>query len=404
MSTPSETGSDSNRGFIPLSVPSLGGNEWQYVKECLDTNWVSSAGPFVDRFEKMVADYVGAEHAVATVNGTSALHVGLLTAGVKPGDEVLVSTMTFIASANAIRYAGAHPVLIDCEPQHWQIDPNLVEDFCRDHCVRRGDVLVNRATGSRVSAVLPVHVLGHPADVDALTEIAQRFGLAVIEDAAESLGTRVKSRHVGTAGACGCFSFNGNKTITTGNGGMLVTNDAKIAERARYLTTQAKVDPLEYVHGEVGYNYRLSNVSSAIGCAQMEQLDAAIEAKRCIADRYRQGLSGVPGIELFKAADDAYCTYWLSTVAVNENEFGCSSRELLAQLEQRGIQSRPLWQPMHLSPPHRGAYKVLTGVADRLSAECLSLPSSVGLSDSDQDRVVSAIGEIAGSQTLRRAA
>jgi perosamine synthetase len=391
MSTQSESTPESAGEFIPLSVPSLKGNEWQYVKECLDTNWVSSAGPFVDRFERMVADYVGASHAVATINGTSALHVALLAAGVCPGDEVLVSTLTFIASANAIRYAGAHPVFIDAEPGHWQIDTNLVEEFCRDYFVRRNGTLVNRATGRRVSAILPVHILGHPVDMPALLELAARYDLPVIEDAAESLGTRYGRQHVGTEGTAGCFSFNGNKTITTGGGGMLVTNDQQLAGLARYLTTQAKVDPLEYVHGEVGYNYRLSNVSAAIGCAQMEQLDTAIADKRRIAARYQRDLSNVAGIRMFAADDDAFCTYWLSTVTVDEEEFGCDSRTLLARLQKRNIQTRPLWQPLHQSPAHRGSYSVLQGVADRLHAECLSLPSSAGLTAAQQDRVIQAI-------------
>ena len=257
---------------IPLSVPEIRGNEWRYVKECLDTNWVSSVGAYVDRFEQMVAQQAETKHAVATVNGTAALHVALMVAGVQPEDEVLVSTLTFIAPVNAIRYVGAWPVFIDAEPTYWQMDPARVVEFLEQGCRWNDGALYNRRTGRRVTAVIPVHILGHPVDIDPIMAVARKFGLKVIEDATEGLGATYKGRSLGCLGDIACFSFNGNKIITTGGGGMIVTDNEEWARKAKYLTTQAKDDPIEYVHGEVGYNYRLTNLLAAVGCAQMEQL------------------------------------------------------------------------------------------------------------------------------------
>ena len=281
--------------FIPLIVPELRGNEWSYIKECLDTNWVSSVGTYVDQFEKMTAEQVGCKYAVATVNGTAALHIALLLAGVQPDDEVLVSSLTFIAPANTIRYVGAWPVFIDAEPEYFQIDPSAVIEFLENECCWDGRELRNRKTGRRVKAILPVHILGHPVDLDPILEVAARYSLPVIEDATEGLGARYRGRSLGSLGNAGCFSFNGNKIITTGGGGMFVTNDAQWAARAKYLTTQAKDDPIEYVHNAVGYNYRLTNILAAMGCAQMEQLDSFVGTKRQIANKYKDSLGHVAG-------------------------------------------------------------------------------------------------------------
>jgi len=378
----------------PLFTPEMRGNEWTYVKECLDTTWVSSAGSYVDRFERELAEYVGVEHAVATINGTSALHIALICAGVQPDDEVLVSTLTFIASANSVRYVGGVPVFIDAEPKHWQMDPNLVEEFLKRRCFCKSGSLYNRDSGRRVSAVMPVHVLGHPVDLDPILKLARRYELPVVEDAAEGLGAKYKGRRVGGLADIGCLSFNGNKLITTGGGGALLTNDDGIAERARYLTTQAKDDPLEYVHGDLGYNYRLTNVLAAIGCAQMEQLDGFIKIKRRTAEVYQQHLRDVEGVEFFTPSADAFCTFWMNTVRISEADYGADSRTLLRRLGERGIQTRPLWQPMHASPVHGACRSLLTGVADRLSAECLNVPSSVGLSESDVIRVCGTVADL----------
>jgi len=362
------------------------------VKECLDTNWVSSAGAFVDRFEKSVADYVGTGHAVATVNGTAALHVALLVADVRPEDEVIVSALSFIAPANAVRYVGAWPVFVDSDPDSWQMDTQKLAGFLESDCQWVDGELRNSATGRRVSAILPVHILGHPVDMDPLLDVARKFSLTVIEDATESLGTKYKQKNVGSLGHVACFSFNGNKLITTGGGGMIVTDNAEWAEKARYLTTQAKDNPVEYVHREVGYNYRLTNVQAAIGCAQLERVDEHVSAKRRIAEDYSEALGSVPGITVMREADWAASVFWMYTILVDANQFGTSSRELMRELAEKGIETRPLWQPLHVSPAHRDCQCVGGGaVAERLNRDGLSLPCSVGLTVAEQKRVIDGV-------------
>jgi perosamine synthetase len=377
--------------FTPLIVPEIRGHEWEYVKDCLDTNWVSSVGSYVDRFEKLTAEAAGTKFAVATASGTAALHIALLLAGVEANDEVLVSTLTFIAPVNTIRYVGAYPVLIDAEPRYWQIDPAEVVDFLENRCRWDGHELWNRETGRRVRAILPVHILGHPVDLEPILEAAAKYGLPVIEDATEGLGARYKGKGLGSFGEAGCFSFNGNKIITTGGGGMLVTDDQAWAARARYLTTQAKDDPIEYIHNEVGYNYRLTNLLAAMGCAQMEQLDGYVEAKRKIAARYSSGLGSIAGIALPEQADWAFSTFWMYTILIDEKLAHVTSRELLRELHTRKIQTRPLWQPMHQSQAHRNSLSGPCPNADRLHQRALSLPCSVGLTPEMQESVIGAI-------------
>lgn len=376
------------RELIPLSVPTIRGNEWKYIKECLDTGWVSSVGPFVERFEKEVAGVVNAGFGVATVNGTAALHIALQVAGVKAGDEVLVSTLTFIAPVNAIRYMGAFPVFIDAERKYWQMDPERVVDFLQKECQWRGDALYNRTTGRRVKAIVPVHILGHPVDLDPIRELARRYGLPIIEDATESLGASYRGKMVGNLGEIACFSFNGNKIITTGGGGMIVTNNEQWARRAKHLTTQAKDDPLEYVHSEIGYNYRLTNLLAAMGCAQMEQLPEFVATKRRIASLYSKGLDKVQGITPMAEAPWAQSTFWLYTILVDREKFGMDSRMLLRKLERSNIQTRPLWQPTHRSRAFADCGSFDCPVADRLNAEALSLPSSVGINEEDIQSVL----------------
>jgi perosamine synthetase len=386
--------------FIPLIVPEIRGNEWQYVKECLDTNWVSSVGTYVERFEQMAAERAGTRFAVATVNGTSALHISLLLAGVERDDEVLISTLTFIAPANAIRYAGAWPVFIDAEQRYLQLDPAAVVAFLENDCTWAGGALRNKRTGRRIKAILPVHILGHPVDLDPILEVAKKYSIPVIEDATEGLGATYRGRSLGSFGQTGCFSYNGNKIITTGGGGMLVTNDEKLAARARYLTTQAKDDPIEYVHNEIGYNYRLTNVLAAMGCAQMEQLDGFVAAKRAIAERYRRAFTELPGISVPQESPDSHSTFWMYTILIDEHQAGIDSRSMLRELGKRKIQCRPLWQPMHHSAAHDASGSPACPVADRIHSQALSLPCSVGLTPSDQERVTEGIGSIAANSTV----
>ena len=380
--------------FVPLAVPEVRGNEWRYVKDCLDTAWVSSVGPYVDRFEEMLAQQVGTKYAVATVNGTAALHIALLVAGVCPDDEVLVSTLTFIAPVNAIRYVGAWPVFIDAEPTYWQMDPARVVEFLERDCRWSNGTLYNRRTGRRVAAMIPVHILGHPVDLDPILEVARKFGLKVIEDSTEGLGANYKGRSLGCLGDVACFSFNGNKIITTGGGGMLVTNNQEWAQKAKYLTTQAKDDPIEYVHGEVGYNYRLTNLLAAVGCAQMERLAAYVATKRKIAAHYVDKLQGLAGITTMKNAPWAESTIWMYTIRVDGEKFGMDSRQLMRALGSRQIQCRPLWQPIHQSPAYASKHLLTMPVAEQLAQQCLSLPCSVGLTENEQDRVIAVLVEL----------
>lgn len=389
MQSTREPGAPTPSDFIPLCVPEIRGNEWTYVKECLDTKWVSSVGPYVARFEREIAAFVGAKHSIAAVNGTAALHIALLVSGVQPDDEVLVSALTFIAPANAIRYAGAWPVFIDAEPEYWQMDVEKVAEFLVDGCRREGKKLINKTTRRRVKAILPVHVLGHPCDMDPILELARRFGLTVIEDATESLGARYKDRAVGHLGDIACFSFNGNKVMTTGGGGMIVTDNGEWARKARYLTTQAKDDPVEYVHNEIGFNYRLTNVLAAIGCAQLEQLPLFLRRKREIAAEYDRELADIPGLTPMRQAPWAESIFWMYTVLVDALRFGMDSRALLKRLAAQKIQSRPLWQPIHLNVPYRNGRRL--PVCERLHESALSLPCSVGLIPDQQARVIEAL-------------
>jgi len=377
--------------MIPICEPEIRGNEWKYVKECLDTGWVSSAGCYVDKFEQYLAGYIGRKYSVACTNGTAALHIALLVAGLNPNEEVLLPALTFVAPANAVRYTGAWPVFIDVSSDVWQIDPEKVKDFLTKECELKKQGLINRNTGRVVRAILPVHLMGHPVDMEPILDLAKRFNLLVIEDVAESLGATYKGKQLGSLGDIGVFSFNGNKIVTSGGGGMLVTDRKDWADKARYLTTQAKDDVLEFVHNEIGYNYRLTNVQAAIGLAQMENIDSYIVSKRNIAAYYREKLQNAPGISPMPFAVWANPSFWLYTIKVDEFEYCGGSRSLLKKLSSDKIVSRPLWHPLNSLKPFLGCYSYKIEVANQLYHDCLSLPSSVGLKREDQERVISAI-------------
>lgn len=397
MTTSFEPGAPAQVGSIPLSVPEIRGNEWKYVKECLDTGWVSSVGAFVDRFERELAAYVGTKHSVAASSGTAALHIALLVAGVEPDDEVLVSTLTFIAPANAVRYVGAWPVFIDAEADHWQMDAQKVLRFLEEECEWLNGELRNKTSGRRIKAILPVHILGHPVDIDPILEAARKYNLVVVEDATESLGAKYKGRMVGHLGDIACFSFNGNKIITTGGGGMIVTDNEAWASKAKYLTTQAKEDPIEYIHHEIGYNYRLTNIQAAMGCAQMEQLDDYLAAKLRIAVAYDEQFHDLPGITPMREAEWAKSIFWLYTILFDEEVQRRGSRHLMRHLAEQGIQARPLWQPLHQSPAYAGSQSYQCTTAEALNRMALSLPCSSGLDAADQQRVIKAVREFSGA-------
>ncbi len=388
MSMSFDPGMSPPKGIIPLCVPEIRGNEWKYIEECLNTNWVSSAGNFVDRFEQKLASYTNNNYAVATCNGTAALHIALLVAGVEPDNEVVVSTLTFIAPANAIRYVGAFPLFMDAEPDHWQMDPQKVLDFLEKECKWRNNALYNKVTDRKVKAIIPVHILGHPVDMDPIIEAARKYELTIIEDATESLGAKYKGRMVGSLGDIACFSFNGNKLITTGGGGMITTDNDKWAQLAKYLTTQAKNDPIEYIHHEIGYNYRLNNIQAAMGCAQIEQVDDYILAKCNIASTYTEAFMEVRGITSMREAEWAFSTFWLYTIMIDKSIYGKGSRDVLTSLANSSIQARPLWQPLHHSPAHSQSQSYHCDVAEYIAQRALSLPSSVGLKKDQQKKVI----------------
>ena len=381
--------------FIPLSVPHIRAGELAYVRECLEAEWVSSAGPFVDRFEKEFAAYVGAPYAVACSSGTAALHVALILAGVKPGELVLVPTLTFIATVNPVSYCGAEPFFFDCD-EHYNLDPTQVRLFLERDCERRAGSAVHRGTGKRVAAILPVHVFGNAANLEPILETAEEFGVPVVEDATESLGTRdrpaagrrVGGKHTGTLGLLGCFSFNGNKIITTGGGGMIVTDSEAIAHRAKYLTTQAKDDEARFVHHEIGFNYRLSNVQAAIGIGQLETMAQCTAQKAKIYQAYQKGLAGAAGLKI--AAPPAYAenNLWMPCLQIDAQAYGEDREQLMARLGRAKIQARPVWELNHRQRPYRDCGRMPTERAERLHAITLNIPCSVGLAGPDQARVV----------------
>jgi len=382
--------SKERRPPIPNAVPHLAGNEWRYVKECLDTNWVSSVGPFVERFEREVAAWTGVPYAVATVNGSAALHVALLAAGVARDDEVLLPAFTFVSTAHAVAYCGAHPVFMDSETASWGMDPGKVAAFLSEECLVKDGRVVNRGTGRTVRAVLPVHLYGHPCDLDPFLELTERYPLVVVEDSAEALGAAYKGRRVGVEALAGCLSFNGNKIITTGGGGMVLTRDQAFAARVRRLTTQARGSSIEFEHEEIGYNYRLTNLAAALGVAQLEQLESFVEDKRRTAEHYRAALAGVGGVSVFGEAPWARSTYWMSSILLDERV--CPDvRALVRALNDDGIGARPLWRPLHRQPAFVSAQHYRVEVAERLYARGLSLPCSVGITPDQREVVVQAL-------------
>lgn len=377
------------RGRIGLHTPEIGREEWERVRECLERGWISSAGEVTNEFERGVAAYLGVTHAVAVSSGTSALHVALLVAGVTPGDEVIVPSMTFVASVNAVTYCGAKPVFIDITPDTWTLDPAKVAAFLAENCETRGGSTFNRRTGARVAAILPVHILGHPVDMDPL--LAAAGSIPVVEDAAESLGARYKGRMVGSLGSAACLSFNGSKIVTTGGGGMVVTNDDAWAKRIRHLTTQARTDSREYIHDEVGYNYRLPAINAAIGIAQIERLPALLQKKVAVAEYYRHALSGIAGLQVMPAAQWAEPTWWLYTIRVVDDAPPARRDAALDALMAAGAEARPLWRPSHMLPMYAEAERYRLEHTEPLYRTAISLPSSPGITREEQDLIVSTI-------------
>lgn len=376
--------------MIPLSVPYLNGNEWKYVKDCLDTGWISSAGSYVNQFEEQIASFVGAKYGIACMNGTVGLHIAQLLAGVTSEDYVIAPNVTFIATLNAIKYTGASPILIDVDPNSWQMDLNLLENFLEENVVIREFQGVlqsyHKPTNKRIKAIMPVHVLGNMGEMNKLMEIASKFHLDIIEDSTEALGSYFQKKHAGSFGKFGVFSFNGNKIISTGGGGVIVTNDEELAKKAKHLTTQAKVCSMEYIHDEIGYNYRLVNVLAAIGVAQMEEFPTLLENKRKMDHFYRTQLNGVGDIVFQEVSDDVDANCWLFTFKTKY------MRQLLSYLNDNGVQSRPFWMPMNQLEMFKNDIFISNdNQSEQVYASSISIPSSAGISLEEMQTVVSKI-------------
>lgn len=366
-----------NEEFIGLHEPAFLGNEWTYLKDCIDTGWVSSVGKYVDRFELQLAETVNVRHAVAVVNGTAALHVCLMLVGVKPGDEVLIPALTFVATANAVTYTGAIPHFVDSEEHTLGLDPLKLEAYLEASAELRNGECFNRRTGRRIKAVVPMHTFGHPVDMDLLVSLCERFHLELVEDAAESLGSYYKGRHTGNWGKLSALSFNGNKILTTGGGGAILTNDPTLAKLAKHMTTTAKL-PHQWAfnHDMVAYNYRMPNLNAALGCAQLEQLEAFLAQKRLLAERYVEAFASVDGVRFFQEPDFARSNYWLNVLLLNDP----ADRDAVLEATNRnGLMTRPAWTLMHRLSMFTDCPKMDLAVAENLAERMVNIPSSTRL-------------------------
>ncbi|MBU3190604.1 aminotransferase class I/II-fold pyridoxal phosphate-dependent enzyme [Clostridium bowmanii] len=364
--------------MIPLCIPEVRGNEWKYIKDCLDTNWVSSVGSYVDKFEDDFANYLEAKAAVVTMNGTAALELALRTLGIGKGDEVIVSSLTFISPVNTIRYVGAEPVFVDVCKDTWVMDESKIEELIT----------------SKTKAILPVHIYGNLVNMDKVMDIARKHDLFVIEDATESLGAIYKGKKAGNIGDIGCFSFNGNKLITTGAGGMLVTNKEDLAKRAKYLSTQTKsvLENGAFYHEELGYNFRMPNILAAMGCAQLEMVEEYVNAKLGHAKEYNNLLENVIGIKIPTEKDDTTNVNWLYSILV-QDEFPLTRDELLNKLKDNGIQSRSFFMPVHNMPPYINCKHGDMSITNSISFKGINLPSSVELKKEEIEKICKVIKE-----------
>lgn len=365
-----------HNGPVSLHEPCLGGNEWAYLKDCLDTNWVSYRGQYVDQFESMLADFTGAKKVAAVVNGTAALHMALKLSGVEPGDEVLVPALTFVATANAVTYCGAMPHFVDSEARTLGLDPGKLKDYLKNIAQVDSDGSRNKFSGRRIKAVVPMHVFGHPVDLDPLIEVCQAYRIEMVEDAAESLGSYYKGRHTGNWGKLSILSFNGNKTITSGGGGAIITNDERLGNLAQHLTSTAKIPHRwEYRHDAIGYNYRLPNINAALGCAQMEQLPKFLEQKRRLAARYQSAFQGIGGVRFFTEPSFAKSNYWLNVLLLDES-FAAERDTVLEKTNDKGIMTRPAWTLMNQLPMFKDCPAMDLSCAGNLSKRLINIPSS----------------------------
>ena len=361
--------------FVPLHAPLFIGNEKKYLAECIDTTFVSSVGKFVDRFEELVACYTGSKRAVVCVSGTNALHMGMLLVGVERDDEVLTQALTFIATCNAISYIGAHPVFLDVDRDTLGLSPLAVKRWLSGHAEVRNGQCYNKKTGRRIKACVPMHTFGHPMKIDELSAVCNEYHIELVEDAAESIGSFYKGRHTGTFGRVGAISFNGNKTITTGGGGMLLFQDEELGRLAKHLTTQAKVPHRwAFVHDHIGYNYRMPNINAALGCAQMENLDRYVSNKRETAERYREFFSHIPDVEFVVEPANSRSNYWLNAVLLKDRR---AQQSFLEYTNDHGVMTRPVWELMNRLEMFRGCETDGLENTVWLEERIVNIPSSV---------------------------
>jgi perosamine synthetase len=370
-----------SNGVMPLHEPEFRGREWEYLKDCIDTGWVSSVGAYVDRIEADLARITGVERAVAVANGTAALHICLELVGVTPGDEVLIPDLTFIATANAVSYAGARPHFVDSEEVSLGVDAARMEAHLTAVAEMRDGVCHNRTTGAPIRALVVMHAFGHPCDLDAIEAVTTRWNLALVEDAAESLGSFYKGVHTGGRGRVAALSFNGNKVVTTGGGGAILTNDPELGRRAKHLTTTARVPHRwNFIHDEVGYNYRMPNLNAALGCAQLERLDDMLARKRDLAFRYAAAFAGVEGVRFLDEPQGTRSNFWLNAIVLEDPDLAGRDR-VLERLNDAGYMSRPIWTLMHRLPMYAACPRADLKTAERLEATVINLPSSPNLVD-----------------------
>jgi len=364
----------STKGPIYLHEPTFNGKEKEYLIECIDSTFVSSVGKFVDLFEKKIAEYTGAKHAVVTVNGTAAIQIGLIVAGVKFGDEVITQPLTFISTANAIKYCNATPVFLDVDKDTMGLSPGALKNFLEQETKQENASCINKTTGKRITACVPMHTFGHPARIDEIVAICKEHNIVVVEDAAESLGSTYKGKHTGTFGQIGAISFNGNKVMTTGGGGMILTDDESLAKKAKYITTQAKIPHAwEYAHDEIGYNYRMPNINAALGCAQLEQLPTFLKSKRALADKYAL-ICDKLGMEFVKEPTAANSNYWLNAVVLKNRE---ERDNFLQVTNESKVGTRPIWQLMNRLPMYKDCQTDGLENAMWLEDRVVNLPSTV---------------------------
>jgi aminotransferase in exopolysaccharide biosynthesis len=365
---------------VALHEPRFDGNEWLYLKECLDSNYVSSVGKYVDQFEQSLANYTGAKYAISVVNGTAALQIALKLAGVNSGEEVLVPALTFVATANAVSHLGAIPHFVDSEESSLGIDVLKLREYLNANTEEQSGLCVNKSTNRVIRALVPMHTFGHPSDLEQLLLIARDFNLVLVEDAAESLGSFYKGKHTGTFGLLGSLSFNGNKTITTGGGGAILTNDEALARRAKHLTTTAKIShKWEFDHDEIGYNYRMPNINAALGCAQIEKLPEKIIAKRELFKRYKEEFKRISGASIFEESSNCQSNYWLQTLLLEDDNLRLRD-SLLDASNNVGIMTRPVWKLMSNIAPYGNSPAMSLEGANSLYRRAINLPSSPALS------------------------